>query len=38
VQLGLNDEDSAEKEKLLPVRTQRTAAREFDRHHKPSSG
>lgn len=33
VQLGLNEEDSAEKEKLLYVRTQRSAAREFDQHH-----
>ena len=33
VQLGLNDDDSAEKEKLLRVRTQRSAAREYDSHH-----
>jgi hypothetical protein len=30
VQLGINDEDSVEEEKLLPVRTQRSALREFD--------
>jgi voltage-gated potassium channel len=30
VQLGLNDEESAEKEKLLRTRTQRSAAREYD--------
>lgn len=33
VQLGLNDEESTEKEQLLYVRTQRSAAREFDRDH-----
>jgi voltage-gated potassium channel len=30
VQLGLNEHDSVEAEKLLPVRTQRSALREFD--------
>lgn len=33
VQLGLNDDYSAEKEKLLRVRTQRSAAREYDSQH-----
>ena len=33
VQLGLNDEDSAEKEKLLRARTERSAAREYDQQH-----
>jgi hypothetical protein len=33
VQLGLNDDDSAENEKLLRVRTQRSAAREYDSRH-----
>jgi hypothetical protein len=34
VQLGLNDDDSAENEKLLPSRTQRSAAREYDEQHR----
>ncbi|RSD19440.1 ion transporter [Amycolatopsis eburnea] len=36
VQLGLNDMDDAEKEKSLPVRTQHTAALEYDRLHPKS--
>lgn len=34
VQLGLNEDDSAEKEKLLRTRTQRSAAREYDSQHQ----
>jgi voltage-gated potassium channel len=34
VALGLNEEDAPEKEEILPVRTQRSAAREFDQHHR----
>ncbi|MFD9890724.1 ion transporter [Amycolatopsis sp. NPDC059027] len=34
VELGLNEEDSAEKERLLRVRTQRSAGREFDEQHR----
>ena len=34
VKLGLNDDDSVEDEKLLPVRTQRSAAREYDQQHQ----
>jgi hypothetical protein len=38
VELGLNEQDVAEKEKLLAVRTQRSAAREFDRLHLRGTG
>ncbi|MFC4080788.1 ion transporter [Amycolatopsis samaneae] len=38
VELGLNEEDSAEKERLLRVRTQRSAGREFDEHHRGPDG
>lgn len=38
VELGLNEQDSAEKERLLAVRTQRSAAREFDQHHRDRPG
>jgi hypothetical protein len=34
VALGLNDEDAPEKEEILPSRTQRSAVREFDQHHR----
>jgi voltage-gated potassium channel len=34
VQLGLNDIDSEEREQALRVRTQRSAAREFDQRHR----
>ena len=34
VELGLNEEDLSEQEKLLRVRTQRSAAREFDELHQ----
>ncbi|HKN52007.1 MAG TPA: ion transporter [Amycolatopsis sp.] len=34
VELGLNEEDLSEQEKLLRVRTQRSAAREFDQLHQ----
>lgn len=37
VQLGLNEDESAEKEKLLRVRTQRSAAREYDRAHRDNA-
>ncbi|WP_370969140.1 ion transporter [Amycolatopsis sp. cg9] len=36
VQLGLNEIDDAEKEQSLPVRTQHTAALEYDRLHPKS--
>jgi voltage-gated potassium channel len=38
VELGLNEVDAADKEQLLPTRTQRTAAREFDAFHRAQSG
>lgn len=34
VVLGLNDVDSGDQEDVLPTRTQRSAAREFDEHHR----
>jgi voltage-gated potassium channel len=38
VELGLNEQDAEEKERLLAVRTQRSAPREFDLHHRGRPG
>ena len=38
VQLGLSEAETQEAEELLPTRTQRTAARDFDEHHPGRPG